>query len=99
MESSNYRMRISVIYGLAAFVFFVGGVVAFTLDSVTLLDRTGALHFDGVSAHDAGVFCFLVTAYWVSKIVRENHGGRPMSFVPYVVAVIVSIVLLAYKYG
>lgn len=97
--ASYYRKRIIVIYALAAFVFLVGGVAALTLDSVTLLGRYSAAHFEGTSAYVAGIFCFFVAAYWVSSIVRESHGGRLMSLVPFVVAAVVSVVLMAHKYG
>ncbi len=99
IQSPNYRRRISTIYALVAFVFFVGGAVAFAFDSVTLPGRSGAAHFDGAAAHAMGMFCFFVTAYWASKIVLEHHGRHPISLIPYIIAAIVSVALLAYKYG
>lgn len=94
----NYRIRIVVIYGLAAFTFFLAGVVAFVFNSVTLPGRIGPATFNGLAAHVVGSFSFLLSAWWVSSILKE-HVVRYAKKSPFMGALLLVIALLAIKYG
>lgn len=89
----NYRARATFILGLLTFTFCLGGVVAFVFDSVTLLGRYSAATFNGPWAHVAGVFCFLVAAFWLSEILKI-YGVAYARPIPFFIAIVVSAVLL-----
>lgn len=100
LDTTDYRKRISFFYYLLAFVFLFGGIFAFATDSIGMISRfSGIAVFTGVWAHVAGAFCFMFAAYWTSLLILENHGGYPLAYVPYVVAVIVSVTLFIIKHG
>lgn len=97
--ASYYRRRISVFYLLLASVFLLGGAIAFIFDDVTLPGRTAVAEFAGAPAHAAGIFCFLVSAYWLSKLAREYQTSSLLRVSPYIVATMTSAALLSFKYG
>ena len=94
-----YRRRSSAIYSALAFVFCLGGIVAFTFNHVTLIGYRRIAEFSGLHAHIAGVACFLITAFWVYKALQQYRVTLPTLLSPYVVALVVSGALLAIKHG
>ena len=98
-DAGYYRRRLSLISGLLSFVFLVAGAVAFYFDNVTLPGRMGLAEFSGKWAHGVGVASFFIAAYWIYQSMKEYRVSLPILLAPFLVAAMVSIILLAIKYG
>lgn len=98
-EPGHYRRSLSFIHGLLCFVFVVAGMAAFYFDNVTLPGRTELVEFSGKWAHGVGVASFFIAAYWIYQSLKEYRTSLAALLAPFLVAAVVSALLLAIKYG